>query len=102
VYLFAIIDVYSRKIVGWHLGLNARVDSMKRAWDKALANEELVGVMGVPQMPTALSDHGMQMGKKSSKQFFKDFGIRQFLLGTVHRQRMPGLRPGSVFSNGTG
>ncbi len=42
VYLFAIIDVYSRKIVGWHLGLNARVDSMKRAWDNALANEELV------------------------------------------------------------
>jgi len=35
VYLFAIIDVFSRKIVGWHLGFNARVESMKEAWDKA-------------------------------------------------------------------
>ena len=37
VYLFAIIDVFSRKIVGWHLGFNARVESMKKAWDNALA-----------------------------------------------------------------
>ena len=77
VYLFAIIDVYSRKIVGWHLGLNARVDSMKRAWDNALANEELIGVMGAPQMPLALSDHGVQMAKKSAKHFFKELGIKQ-------------------------
>ncbi|MCP4991977.1 MAG: transposase family protein, partial [Colwellia sp.] len=44
VYLFAIIDVYSRKIVGWHLSLNATVESMKKAWDKALSNESLLGV----------------------------------------------------------
>jgi len=77
IYLFAIIDVYSRKIVGWHLGLNARVESMKIAWDKALTNEGLIGVTEVPQMPMALSDHGVQMAKKSAKQFFKDLGIKQ-------------------------
>jgi putative transposase len=33
VYLFAIIDVYSRKIVGWHLSLNATVKEMKKASD---------------------------------------------------------------------
>jgi transposase InsO family protein len=77
VYLFAIIDVYSRKIVGWHLGFNARIESMKKAWDNALTNEGLIGVMGAPQMPTALSDHGVQMAKKSAKQFFKDLGIKQ-------------------------
>ena len=77
VYLFAIIDVFSRKIVGWHLGFNARVESMKEAWDKALCNESLLGVEGAPQMPTALSDHGVQMAKKSAKQFFKDLGIKQ-------------------------
>jgi len=77
VYLFAIIDVFSRKIVGWHLGFNARVESMKKAWDKALANEGLIGVVGAPQMPVALSDHGVQMAKKSAKEFFKDLGVKQ-------------------------
>lgn len=77
VYLFAIIDAFSRKIVGWHLGFNAGVESMKKAWDSALANEGLIGVIGSPQMPTALSDHGVQMAKKSAKQFFKDLGIKQ-------------------------
>lgn len=77
VYLFAIIDVYSRKIVGWHLGFNARVESMKKAWDKALSNENLIGVSGAPELPIALSDHGVQMAKKTAKQFFKDLGIKQ-------------------------
>lgn len=77
VYLFAIIDVFSRKIVGWHLGLNARVDSMKKAWDQALSNEGLIGIIGAPQMPAALSDHGLQMAKKSAREFFRDLGIKQ-------------------------
>ena len=77
VYLFAIIDVYSRKIVGWHLGFNARIESMKKAWDKALVNENLIGVSGAPELPIALSDHGVQMAKKTAKQFFKDLGIKQ-------------------------
>lgn len=77
VYLFAIIDVFSRKMVGWHLSLNARVESMKKAWDQALANEGLIGVVGAPKMPAALSDHGIQMAKKSAKEFFRDLGIKQ-------------------------
>jgi len=76
VYMFAIIDVFSRKIVGWHLGFNARVESMKKAWDKALINENLIGVSGAPKLPIALSDHGVQMAKKTAKQFFKDLGIK--------------------------
>ena len=42
VYLFAVIDVYSRKIVGWHLGLNAAIDSMKKAWDNIYSPRPLV------------------------------------------------------------
>jgi transposase InsO family protein len=77
VYLFAILDVYSRKIVGWHLSWNARVEAMKRAWDQALSNEGLLGVGDAPQLPTALSDHGVQMARKTARQFFRDLGIRQ-------------------------
>lgn len=77
VYLFAIIDVYSRKIVGWHLSFNATLESMKRAWDKALSNEGLLGVTKGPLLPTALSDHGVQMAKKTARQFFRDLGIGQ-------------------------
>jgi len=75
VYLFAIIDVYSRKIVGWHLSFNATVKSMKTAWDKALSNECLLDHIGAPKMPLVLSDHGVQMAKKTARQFFRDLGI---------------------------
>ncbi len=77
VYLFAIIDVYSRKIVGWHLSLDATVDSMKKAWDTALSNERLLGVTTAPVFPVALSDHGVQMAKKSARAFFRDLGVKQ-------------------------
>lgn len=77
VYLFAIIDVHSRKIVGWHLSFNATLESMKMAWDDALSKEKLLDLIGAPQMPTALSDHGVQMARKSAKQFFRDLGIKQ-------------------------
>lgn len=79
VYLFAILDVYSRKIVGWHLSLNATVEAMKKAWDQALSNEGLLGVGDAPQLPIALSDHGVQMARKTARQFFRDLGIRQLL-----------------------
>jgi putative transposase len=77
VYLFAIIDVYSRKIVGWHLSMNATVKAMKMAWDKALVGEGLLNRWGAPCFPLALSDHGVQMAKKTAKEFFRDLGIKQ-------------------------
>jgi len=77
VYLFAILDVYSRKIVGWYLSFNATVESMKRAWDQALTSEGLLGVREAPRLPVALSDHGVQMAKKTARQFFRDLGMGQ-------------------------
>lgn len=77
VYLVAIIDLFSRKIVGWHLTFSATVESVKKVWDKALSSEDLLEVLGAPEMPTALSDHGVQITAKTMKQFFKDLGIKQ-------------------------
>ena len=50
---------------------------MKEAWDNALCNEEFIGAVGAPQMPTALQHHDTQMTKKSAKKLFKDLGIKQ-------------------------
>jgi transposase InsO family protein len=48
VYLVAIIDIYSRKIVGWHLSFSCTVESVKEAWDKALSAEGLLWIEGAP------------------------------------------------------
>ncbi len=71
------IDVYSRKIVGWHLSMRATVWAMKVAWDKALVGEGLLNRWGSPCFPLALSDHGVQMAKETAKEFFRDLGIKQ-------------------------
>lgn len=57
--------------------MNATVKAMKIAWDKALTGEGLVDGKVVPCLPVALSDHGVQMAKKTVKQFFTDLGIEQ-------------------------
>ncbi|MCK5329597.1 MAG: IS3 family transposase [Candidatus Latescibacteria bacterium] len=76
-YFFAILDVYSRKIVGWTLSFEATVESAKRAWDQALCDEGLMDQEQEPIELFALSDHGTQMTAKSMAQFFKDLGISQ-------------------------
>jgi transposase InsO family protein len=57
--------------------MNATVKAMKMAWDRALMGEGLMDGKGVPCFPVALSDNGVQMAKKTAKQFFRDLGIKQ-------------------------
>lgn len=76
-YLVAILDVYSRKIVGWHLCLNATVEEVKHAWDQALSNEGLLRDTTQPLGLEALSDHGTQMTAHSMAEFFRTLGIEQ-------------------------
>ena len=76
-YFVAILDVYSRKIVGWKLCFTATVESIKQAWDRALCSEGLLEADNRPAGLAALSDHGSQMTAKSMAQFFKDLGISQ-------------------------
>lgn len=75
-YLVAIIDRYSRKIVGYHLSFTQTAEDVKKAWDLALEKEGLLGREDT-RMPLAFSDHGGQMRAKSIRQFFKDLGIVQ-------------------------
>ena len=74
-YLIAIIDMFSRKIVGHAVRPSATSDDVKDTFDKALANEGLL-VMDA-KMPASLSDRGPQMRSKTIRRFFYDLGIKQ-------------------------
>jgi transposase InsO family protein len=75
-HLVPIIDGCSRKIVGAWFGGEATSVSVQTAWEKALANEGLLGEVG-PALPAAVSDRGTQMTSKSTQAFFTDLGITQ-------------------------
>jgi len=75
-YLIAILDQYSRKIVGWGFFPQVTQAEVKRVWDRALLSEGLLNGEG-KRMPQAVSDRGSQMKAKSIKAFFKDLGIAQ-------------------------
>jgi putative transposase len=74
-YLIAIIDLFSRKIVGHAVRPTATSDDVKDVFDKAFANEGLLGMDS--RMPTSLSDRGPQMRSKTIRRFFYDLGITQ-------------------------
>ena len=85
-YLIAIIDQFSRKIVGWDLVPQATAEQAKRVWDEALSAEGLleaepvsVGADGQPGGLglKAMSDNGSQMKAKTMREFFRDLGIDQ-------------------------
>lgn len=75
-YLIAILDQYSRKIVGWGFFPQATQEEAKRVWDHALLSEGLLD-SDKQRMPQAVSDRGSQMKGKSIKAFFRDLGIAQ-------------------------
>lgn len=85
-YLLAIIDMFSRKIVGWDLVPQATAEQAKRVWDEALAAEGLLDAeplsVGPDEMSgglglKAMSDNGSQMKAKTMREFFRDLGIDQ-------------------------
>ena len=76
-YLIAIIDDYSRKIVGHALGYEPHAEAMKRVWDGALSREGLLDPFGRPTGLTAHSDNGSVMKAKSMRRFFSDLGMAQ-------------------------
>lgn len=75
-YLVAILDTWSRKVVGWLIGEHETSALVKAAWDLALVNEGLTQA-GPPEMPQSLSDRGPQMRSIPTSQFFRKLGIQQ-------------------------
>lgn len=75
-YLIAILDHYSRKIVGWALSPDMTAAAVKAVWDRALVGEGLLDRPGMA-FPVACSDRGAQMRAKSLREFFNELGISQ-------------------------
>jgi transposase InsO family protein len=76
-FLVAILDAWSRKLVGHGLWPQATAAQVIATWDKALAAEGLLGLEDGdrPVPPASLSDNGTQMTSRSVRAFFNDLGI---------------------------
>jgi putative transposase len=71
-YLIAIIDLYSRYVVGWELSASSTTRDVQRVIDFTLAEHNL---HQKNEKPIIHSDNGPQMKAKSLKKFLKDLGI---------------------------
>lgn len=71
-YVIFILDLYSRKIVGWRFTSEATAREVQRAFEVALGAENLLEPGR--HVPTMISDRGSQMKAKSLRQFFRDLG----------------------------
>ena len=71
-YLIAVIDLYSRYIVGWDLSATMTSKDVQKVIDFALLE---YGFYEKKNKPKIHSDNGSQMKAKSFKVFLKDLGI---------------------------
>ncbi len=87
-FLYSLIDHFSRKIVAWSIHTAFTSDHWQALWDQGLINEGLLD-QPRPQWPASLSDRGAQMRSHSTRQYFAKLGIRQLL----SRPRTPNDNP---------
>lgn len=87
-YLYSLIDHFSRKVVAWFVRDAFTSDHWQALWDQGLVNE---GLLDRPraEWPASLSDRGAQMRSHSTRQYFRKLGIRQLL----SRPRTPNDNP---------
>jgi len=69
VYLAVILDLYSRKVVGWHVGDNLEAEGCLTALERALAN------LPADRYPIHHSDRGCQYTSDAYQQTLKLLGI---------------------------
>lgn len=87
-YLYSLIDHFSRKVVAWFIRDAFTSDHWQALWDQGLINEKLLDQPRA-QWPASLSDRGAQMRSQSTRQYFAKLGIRQLL----SRPRTPNDNP---------
>ena len=87
-YLYALEDSFSRKVVAWLIADNLASDKAHELWDLALLNENLLAKPS-SMWPTSLSDRGTQMRSHSTRRFFQRLGVAQLF----SRPRTPNDNP---------
>ena len=87
-YLYSLLDHFSRKIVAWRVCEAFTSEHLQSLWDHGLVNE---GLLDAPreQWPQSLSDRGAQMRAYSTRQYFEKLGIAQLF----SRPRQPNDNP---------
>lgn len=87
-YLYAVLDHYSRKVVAWLVSEQLACEQVQRVWDLALVQED---ILALPQecWPKSLSDRGAQMRSHSTALYFQKLGIERLF----SRPRTPNDNP---------
>jgi len=75
-YLYGLLDHFSRKVVAWLISRWMRSEEAQRLWDQGLIEAGLLDLL-VEQWPKSLSDRGTQMRSISTGQYFKKLGIER-------------------------
>jgi len=87
-YLYSLIDHWSRKNIAWHISPQLSSDEVQTLWDRGLIDE---GWLDQPAdtWPKSLSDRGAQMRSHSTTSYFRKVGIPQLF----SRPRTPNDNP---------
>jgi len=87
-YLYSLLDHFSRKTVAWLVSAVLRSDEAQTLWDRGLVNE---GLLDQPRdhWPKSLSDRGAQMRSHSTRQYFRKLGIDQLFSRPRHPNDNP-------------
>lgn len=87
-YLYALEDVFSRKVVAWLITDSLASEEVRSLWDQGLLNENLL-MKPHTAWPVSLSDRGTQMRSHSTARYFMKLGVAQLFA----RPRTPNDNP---------
>lgn len=87
-FLYVLLDEYSRKVVSWLISWNQTAEEAKRLMDEGLINEN---ILDLPEenRPEVFNDRGRQMKAKPIKTMFEDLHMPQIF----SRPRTPNDNP---------
>jgi putative transposase len=87
-YLYLLLDEYSRKVISWLISWHQTADESKYLLEQGLINENILD-LPEDQRPEVINDRGRQMKAKSIRTMFEDHNMPQLF----SRPRTPNDNP---------